>query len=275
MAEPLIAPDFLFSQHSLNTYTRCKRRFLLKYVDRQPWPMPEEEDPRAYQDHLARGRVFHQWLAREHLGLDMTPIVAACGDELLQGWWAASRAFDREALPAEMREAELPVVVPLGQYRLYARYDYLALSRGGEAVIVDWKTLDTAPPLATLRQRLQTRVYLYCLVRAGHVLTGGQPIDPGQASMLYWFANTRESVSIPYSAQSYARDGRDLLRLADEIAQQPREAFVRTDDLRQCIRCNYRSLCQRESERTASAEDWLDEDLDLNLELESVEGLDY
>lgn len=277
MTDSLVAPGFLFSQHSLNTYARCKRRFLLKYVDRQPWPMPEEEDPRSYQDHLARGRVFHQWLVREHLGLDMTSIVEACDDELLQAWWAAWQSFDREALPRALREAELPIVVPLGRHRLYARYDYLALDRGGEAVIVDWKTLGTVPPLSTLRQRFQTRVYLYCLVSAGHVFSGGQPLAPDQVSMLYWFANTKESISIPYSVQSYVRDGRDLLRMTDEIASQARDAFVRTDDLRQCMRCNYRSLCQRENERLETSEEWLDEDLDLDLDLElaNVQDLDY
>ena len=41
----LIRSGHLFSQHSLNTYRRCARRFLLKYVEERPWPTPEEEDP--------------------------------------------------------------------------------------------------------------------------------------------------------------------------------------------------------------------------------------
>ena len=36
----LIEPGHLFSQHSLRTYQRCPRRFLLRYIDRQPWPAP-------------------------------------------------------------------------------------------------------------------------------------------------------------------------------------------------------------------------------------------
>ncbi len=169
----LIPPGYLFSQHSLNTYLRCPRRFLLKYVEHQPWPMPEEQDPLGYEAHLARGRVLHHWLARHHLGLEMEPIVAATPDPNLQAWWRAALHFDRAALPQGLREAELPVVVPLGRYRLYARYDYLALDPAGDAVIVDWKTLETRPSAKVLRQRVQTRVYLYTLVAAGHVLTGG------------------------------------------------------------------------------------------------------
>lgn len=276
-AEPLISPGYLFSQHSLNTYLRCPRRFLLKYIDRQPWPMPEDEQPRLYQEHLARGRLFHHWLWREHLGLDMTPIVNACEDAQLQAWWQASRFFAREELPNGLREAELPLVVPLGDYRLYARYDYLALDPGGEAVIVDWKTLERIPPGRTLRERVQTRVYLYVLIAAGHVLTGGAPIDPSHARMLYWFANfPGRSIAISYSAQAFRRDARELRRLVEEIAHQPREAFAPTSDVRLCARCNYRSLCREEMlPSLAEGEDWLDEDIDFDLDLAEVAELEY
>ena len=239
--------------------------------------MPEEEDPRQYLEHLARGRIFHQWLARAHLGIAMEPIVAACEDAQLREWWAAAQQFDRDALPAGLREAELPVVVPLGEYRLYARYDLLALDPGAEAVVVDWKTLEALPSERTLRSRMQTRVYLYTLVAAGHILTEGVPIHPANARMVYWFANYPETITaIRYSAQVYRQDGQYLTQLADQIAHQPREAFTRTDDPRQCTHCNYRSLCQREEQHdTAERTDWLDEDMDFELELEDVPELDY
>jgi CRISPR/Cas system-associated exonuclease Cas4 (RecB family) len=274
---PLLQPGYLFSQHSLNTFVRCPRRFLLKYVDRQPWPMPEEEDPRQYLEHLARGRTFHQWLARAHLNLAMEPIVAACEDPQLREWWAAAKQFDRDALPAGVREAELPVVIPLGNYRLYARYDLIALDPGTEAIVVDWKTLEALPSERTLRSRMQTRVYLYTLVAAGHILTEGVPIHPANARMVYWFANyPTTTTTIRYSAKAYRQDGQDLVQMANQIAHQPREAFVRTDDSRQCTHCSYRSLCQREEQHDAAERaDWLDEDIDLELELENVPELDY
>ena len=275
----LLPRGHLFSQHSLNTYLRCRRRFLLKYVDRQPWPCPERQEPGEYRAHLERGRTYHQWIARDQLGLPMDAMVAATPDVQLQSWWAAYKTFDWDALPEGLREAELPVVVPLGDYRLYARYDLLAADVGGDAVIVDWKTLDRLPSRQVLDTRAQTRVYLYTLVEAGHVLTDGAPVAPERASMMYWFANRPDAeASVAYSRQRHARDGDYLRTLVQEIVGQERGAFECTDDRRQCVQCAYRTLCDRTGESEGpkgDAEAWLDEDLDLSLDSDAVEELAY
>jgi hypothetical protein len=280
--ESLIEPGFLFSQHSLNTYLRCPRRFLLQYVDRQPWPMPEDQDPRAYQEHLARGRVFHQWLARRQLGLDMEALVAASLDDQLKRWWQAAQSFDWDSLPADFRQAELPVVVPLGDYRLYARYDLVAAESGGAAVIVDWKTLPVRLLDRTLRERVQTRVYLYTLTLAGHLVTGGPPLQPDQVSMRYWFADfPTETCTVGYSGQAFEHDRRFLGELVGQIVGQPREGFACTERVAQCGDCTYRSLCHDDEESAAATgspqvrKGWLDEDLDFALEIESTPELDY
>ncbi len=287
LSSPVIEPGYLFSQHSLGTYRRCKRRFLLKYVDRQPWPCLEDRDPLPYRQHLERGRIFHHWLARRHLGIDMGPIVHAHEDADLRRWWCAVERFDWDSLPCGLREAELPVVVPVGEYRLYARFDLLALDVGGDAVVVDWKTLERRPAQRTLRDRMQTRLYLYALVAAGRVLAGGTPVDPDRASMLYWFANyPEETATVYYSEAEYCRDGEMLEDLIGEVTNLPRAAFALTEDERQCARCNYATLCHREAaargadaEGAASASidavDWLDEEIDLAIELEQVQELDY
>ena len=74
--------------------------------------------------------MFHEWVARALLGIpDAGHDVALHPD--LGAWWTW-RAFDLQELPAAVREVELPLVVPLGAYRLYARFDLLALSDQGE-----------------------------------------------------------------------------------------------------------------------------------------------
>lgn len=271
----LIEAGHLFSQHSLNTYARCKRRFYLKYVAQQPWPVPEGDDLAEYEAHLARGRIFHQWVARALLGMDMEPMAVASDDVQLRAWWRAFGRFDLATLPQSLREVELALVVPLGDYRLYARYDLLALDPQGSAVIVDWKTLESVPPYHVLRDRWQTRVYLHALAAAGQVVSGGAPVDPARMEMFYWFADHEQSVTIPFSQAEQQRNARALLALVEEIAALTAEGFTLTDDLRQCARCNFRTLCGRAAGAPAQAADWLDEEIDFAIDLDAAVELDY
>ena len=267
----LIEVGHQFSQHSLNTFARCRRRFLLRYLDRQPWPVPEDVNLGEYEEHLRRGRILHEWIARTLLGLPAGPTAASSDDALLRKWWGRWTQFDLSALPVLSREVELPLVVPLGPYCLYARFDLLALGPDGAAIIVDWKTLAYVPSQQTLRDRIQTRVYLYAAVAAGHVLTGGAPLAADRAAMRYWFAEEGRSEDVRYSAEAYARDARFLCNLVEEIASLPREGFTCTGDARQCVRCNYRSLCQRDSSSETGA-DWREEDIDFALDLDDADA---
>jgi RecB family exonuclease len=272
--QPLLPPGFMFSQHSLNTYKQCPRRFYLKYIERQPWPMPEDEEPLIYRAHLERGRIWHQWVARSFLDVPTTPIADASDDPELTRWWRAYQEAAPLDLPTVQRYVELAVTVPLGDYRLYARYDLLALDPGGPAVLVDWKTLEQRPSARTLRARVQTQVYLYTLIAAGAVLTGGPPIQPQHASMLYWFTNyPADPEEIAYSRPAYQRDEAALRALVAEIVARPRDGFPLTDDLRLCAHCTYRTLCHAQTDLPDGAlEAWLDEDLDVDLEtVEEVE----
>ena len=269
---------FLFSQHSLTTYQRCKRRFWFKYAQHQPWPMAEDKEPLQYQQQLARGVVFHRWLERAHLGLPVSEQVAASNDLELQSWWRAWLTFDETTLPQDVRQAELPLVVPLGRHRLYARYDLLTLDRSGRAVIIDWKTLRTVPPLAVLRNRLQTRIYCYILASAGTVFTEVSQLKPEQISMCYWFANDPQAtVYLPYSRTLFDADQQLLNSLVAEIDSLPEQGFTLTEQRAQCARCNYRTLCERATDSTSLAQgiDWLDEDVDFNLELDKAPIIDW
>ncbi|MCE5258759.1 MAG: PD-(D/E)XK nuclease family protein [Chloroflexi bacterium] len=268
---------FQLSQHSLSTYQRCKRRFWLRYVQRQPWPMAEGEQPLEYQQHLQRGVIFHRWLERAQLGLPVDLQVNATDDPLLQSWWSAWKSFDYALLPHEVLLSEYPLTIGLGAYRLYARYDLIALQREGRAVIVDWKTLQAVPSLKTLRTRLQTRIYCYMLACAGNILTQGAPVAPERIEMCYWFANEPEAtVYIPYSRANLEDDRVLLTELAEEIAGAPEEAFTKTERQEYCITCAYRTLCERAgTSGSPRAAEWLDEDVDFALDLERTPAVDW
>lgn len=271
----LLPEGFLLSQHSLSTYQRCKRRFLLKYVHRQPWPVSEGDEPLETQQHLERGVLFHRWIERALQGLPSTVTGSRISDSVLAAWWDAWRAFDLEQLPQGIILVELPLVVALPPFRLYARYDMLALKSGGRSVIMDWKTLQSVPSVRTLSSRLQTRIYSCVLADAGAVLTGGVPIDPESIEMGYWFADAPDNtVFLAYSRIQHDADRAFLTGLAQEIASLPEEAFAKTEQLSLCASCTYRTLCER-ADGSASGAEWLDEEIDFALDSEATPFVDW
>lgn len=251
--------DFLFSQHSVADFEACPRRFYLRFVARQAWPLPEAAAPgldaAGAEAYLRRGQVLHRWIERHLLGVPVDPGVGE-GDTELQMWWRRFRSERLDDLPAE-RLPELALTAELGAERLYARFDLLAIG-GGDAVIVDWKTLrgPRAPTEGFLRQRLQTRVYLYALAASGAPFNGGRPFEPGRIQMRYWLANFPERpwVKVAYSREAFEQDGRALAALiADIRSRSGEEAFGKTDDAKACARCGYRTLCSRQDARDPEA----------------------
>ena len=122
----MLDPAFKFSQHSLSDFVECPRRFYLKYIARQPWPLVETGamglSPLEHQAYLWRGTVLHRWIERYWLGVP----AQASGDAELSVWWARFLRTDFGDLPPQ-RMPELALVAPLGDYLLYARFDLLAL----------------------------------------------------------------------------------------------------------------------------------------------------
>jgi hypothetical protein len=160
----------------------------------------------------------------------------------LNRWWQNFLSAGPD-LGQDNLHTERSLVAPLGEHRLVAKYDLIAV-RGSEAVIYDWKTHARRPPEVALAARWQTRVYRAMMVKAGAELNGGSPFDPASVSMIYWFAEfPSQPARLPYDPQQFKRDWSAIESLCREIAS-TRE-FPLTDDLRQCRFCTYRSLCER------------------------------
>ncbi len=248
-------PGFVFSQHSLADYDACARRFYLRFIARQAWPMVEDGpegltvlDRQAY---LRQGRTLHRWIERRMLGLPAGAESEGFADVELAVWWERFLATDLSALPAR-RTPELELACVVDGARLYARFDLLAVGDDGGAVIVDWKTLrgQKPPSPGFFRDRLQTRVYLYALAAAGAPYNGGRPFDPARLSMRYWLSNFPERpwVDVPYSRAEFEADGRRLAGIVAAIRARSGEAeFEKTERLQTCASCDYRTLCVRGS----------------------------
>jgi len=245
-------PDgFTFSQSSLQDFVECRRRFDLRYLIHLAWPAVETEPVLEAERTQQRGAHFHR-LVQQHLsGVPVDLLESAVQDEELGRWWANYLEFHSANL-ADPREPEgtlhpeISLSAGLGDFRLVAKYDLVAILPEGRAVIYDWKTNRQRPKRAGLAKRLQTRLYLYLLDRAGAELNAGQAFQPEALEMVYWFAGfPAQPERFAYNRLAFREDETYLSDLVETIRRLKPGEFNLTSDLRRCAYCNYRSLCER------------------------------
>ena len=179
---------FMFSQTSLQNWLTCRRRFQLLYLQQLAYPAPETSDQLTFEQHMANGEQFHHLVHQHQAGIAPEVLEQHIENEAVQVWWERYLSGGLDGLPKQ-REAEVQLTAPLGDYRLVAQYDLLAVEPGERVVIVDWKTAQKRPRREHLQQRMQTLLYPYLMVEGGAYYNGGQPIQPEQVEMVYWFTN--------------------------------------------------------------------------------------
>jgi CRISPR/Cas system-associated exonuclease Cas4 (RecB family) len=233
------------SQSSLQDYMDCPRRFQLRHLDRLTYPAIESEPALENEKHIQEGEYFHR-LAQQHLiGIPQEQVAKLANTPNLQRWWENFIANPDLRVLKELGGLypEATLSAPLGNFRLLAKYDLIAI-KDGRAVIYDWKTYRKRPRNEWLAPRMQTRIYRALLVHAGTHLNGGKAFEPEQVEMIYWFADyPNDPARFPYTSAQYRRDWDTLLKLADEIRDA--SSHPQTDDRQKCGFCPYRSYCER------------------------------
>jgi CRISPR/Cas system-associated exonuclease Cas4 (RecB family) len=244
------------SQSSLQDYVDCARRFKLRYLDRLSYPAAETEPTLENERHQQEGEYFHRLLQQYMIGIPAEQVAKFAHTANLHRWWEnfqndkdlsglratpTNQGEDRKDLTDLFPEATLSA--PLGQHRLLAKYDLIAV-QNGKVVIYDWKTYRKRPRNEWLVARMQTRVYRALLVQAGAHLNKGKPFEPEQIEMIYWFADfPEEPARFPYTSAQFQRDWDTLLKLSEEVASAP--SYPLTEDRQKCLFCTYRSYCER------------------------------
>jgi len=230
------------SQSSLQDYADCPRRFQLRYLERLSYPALEAEPALENERHQQEGEYFHRLLQQHLLGISDEKLARLANTPNLQRWWDNFQN-NPPHLDGYTIYPELTLSAPLGNFRLLAKYDLVAVYRD-KAVIYDWKTYRKRPRNEWLSARWQTRVYRALLVKAGANLNNGNPLEPEQIEMVYWFADfPTEPAHFPYNPTQFKRDWDALARLAEEIASA--SSYPKTDDRQKCSYCPYRSYCDR------------------------------
>ena len=235
----------VLSQSSLQDYVDCARRFQLRYIEHLSYPAVESEPALENEKHQQEGEYFHRLVQQYLIGIPSEQIAKLANTVNLQRWWEnflnSQNLTDFKDLSGLYPETTLSA--PLGNYRLVAKYDLIAI-KNGKATIYDWKTYRKHPRNEWLSARMQTRVYRALLIHAGTHLNNGKPFGLEQIEMIYWFADfPNDPARFTYTSAQYKRDWDMLVKLADEINNA--SSYPLTDNRTKCSYCPYRSYCDR------------------------------
>jgi len=241
-----LPPSFSFNQSNLQDYVDCQRRFHLRYVEQLDWPAVEIEPVMEYERHQQEGLLFHRLVQQHLLGLPDEKIARLANTPNLNRWWESflqHGPFNSNC----SQYIELTLSAPICVHRLTAKYDLVITrpdAQGDRVIIYDWKTYHKRPQAERLAARVQTQIYRSLLVKAGTYLTGGNPVNPDQVEMIYWFTNfPDEPLCFPYNTNQYELDWDVLKKLVTEIMSA--QDFPPTSNDRNCRFCLYRSYCNR------------------------------
>ena len=242
------AKQLVFSAHSLQAYVDCARRFELTYLEQLRWPAVESEPQLESERHMIAGRRFHEIIHRDVLGIAV-PEPDSEREPDIARWWRNYQA-QRPADAAGRRLPEQTLVGSIGENTAVATCDLIVIAEGtgetGRVRVFDWKTWRRRHPRAWLAQRLQTRIYPYLLAQVGVAIAGGEPPNPGDIEMIYWYSDFPDDPEVfAYSDTQFGDDEAYLGGLVDEIQSRARGEFELTTDESKCTFCVYRSFCDR------------------------------
>ena len=251
----ILPHDFDFTQGKLQDYVDCRYRFYLRYIMRTKWPALVVDDALEFELRMQAGARFHQLIQQYLVGIPearISEMVDADPNPDLRTWWEGFLTFVPPMLEGQPY-VEMTLTTSLAGQRLVAKYDLILVapsntlhSEDSRLIIFDWKTSQKAPRVDWLLNRLQTQLYCLVLGDASPLFLGDQTIEPGQIVMNYWFTSQPATpVTLPYSRTAYKRDQAHLGQLVDQICTSKPGSFHRTNDLKQCRFCVYRSHCDR------------------------------
>lgn len=239
---------FDFTQSNLQDYIDCPYRFYLRYIRHAKWPALVVDDALEFEQRGQAGGRFHRLIQQYLLGIpeeSLTDQAAADPDSDIMVWWEDFLQTVPPLLEGS-RFVETTLSSGLAGHRLVAKFDLVLDQPSGKLVIFDWKTGRRLPKVEWLRERIQTRLYRFLLVRSGGILSGQPETSPENIEMNYWFASHPEvPISLPYTNEQYEQDLTFFTGLVQEIVDLPEGGFSRTGDLSKCRYCVYRSHCDR------------------------------
>ncbi len=241
----MLLNDFSFSQHNLQDYVDCPRRFQLKYIQKVAWPAIQSEPVLELERQMNLGVRLHRILHQMYLGLDPL-IVVNENDDIELKIWVQNHLEFQKLRNIKYSYPETTLSSSLNGFRIIAKFDLIAVTNDGELLILDWKTSKRKPKRIALQQRLQTRIYPWVLFRSLQKLIPGGGSLPSQISMIYWFADFPDDEEI-FNIDKARLDADEeyLSTLISSILSTRDDKFIKTSNDKICRFCPYRSYCER------------------------------
>ena len=258
--------DLYFSQSALSIFNNCRRRFRYRYLDGLYWPAEWGMNEEVKND-LKQGKQFHL-LAERYYSQTLGETVLS-SNQLLQSWVNRLKSF---CSANNVVSAEQELRFQEDNLKLLAKYDLLKYdSSNNKFIIFDWKTDKKSLYEKDIESSMQSRFYLYLLFEAGYDYFAADYELKKMPKLIYWNPRYPEQViQIDYSKDDFKKDKSYFKKLINEILNE--EDFPLTDDLNKCRFCEYRPICR--GKKTESKE-IVEEDLDLNLDWEAVEEIEF
>jgi hypothetical protein len=249
----------------LQDHADCPRRFQLRYLDHMSWPALESEPADEFELRQTKGLAFHRLIQQHWLGLPAEKLAGLAASANLDQWWHnfVTTAFGIEDYA---KVAELALSGSVGEHRLVAKYDLVAVE-DGRVIVYDWKTYARRPRRDWLSSRWQTRIYPALLERIPLALNHNQPFAAGGISMVYWFAEYPDDpIKFEYDVKQAEQDWTAIEGKILEISAA--STFPMTEDRNMCRYCAFRSFCGRGDRAGQPLDAQMDQEEDPSLDLD-------
>ncbi|MFW6001598.1 MAG: PD-(D/E)XK nuclease family protein [Halanaerobium sp.] len=258
--------DLYFSQSALSIFNNCRRKFKYRYLDGLYWPAEWGMKKDVKKD-LKQGSQFHL-LAERYYSRTLGETVLN-SNQLLQSWLNRLKSF---CSAENTVSAEQELRYKKGQLKLLAKYDLLKYDKDQKKfVIYDWKTDKKSLYQKDIENSMQSRFYLYLLYEAGYEYFSADYELKKMPDLIYWNPRFPEqNIQLKYSQKNFELDKDFFAEFISEILNEVE--FPLTDDLNKCRFCEYRPICR--GKKTENRE-LIEEDLDLNLDWEAVEEIEF
>ncbi len=189
----------LISVNQLKTWSRCRKKYFLDYVNNLHWPTD--------QSNFRFGQDVHKLLDYHSRDLDCAAILEHSPADVQEAWdLLMASAIPRQPVVASEWGFHVPMEAN-GRHWLVGRIDRLSMEEG-RLLVIDWKTGTAVPK--TPETDWQTLVYLYAAFEARHEF-GLDALVPEDLEFVYVeVRDTIREIRVPYSRKRH-EEIRELL----------------------------------------------------------------